>query len=579
MPDKNTKLKNWTMVMLLSGCGTIFALSATEIFAFFMDNSFLWKVIAWIVFVGGLSLSAYRAKKFSAERTEDEKIFGVQLGGSLLGGFSAVIIYLFSIIRNNFILYGELISASVFFILFSLGIIFVNGILFGKLLIGQNKKRALSSQVVVLCQGLGFLLGATIFHFSFIFSLNEMALALMAGIINTLVIFTGFRREKKFRAKFNSMIFILVLLIFSLQASRGWEQYFLKKYYYYQEIGKSLKSVFSSTAGYPEIKRERTKRKTIDLVKIKNSSISDWLIKAYSRKLQEYPDFPQDYEVFINGRRYYSTNFSDILGDYLVHLPVILNGKIPEKVLVIGDFSGAVASELEKYPKIKEIVFLGLGKKEYEFAKNNDILRKVNKDSLVDKRIRLVTQDALDFLRQTEEKFDAVFLSIPQNSDPEFSRFFSREFFSNLLERMDVNGFCAAILADGGDSIMSVKAALEEAGARSIKPYQSNLEKDNTNVFSMLNEMLEKGMIIKGKSPERISDKTQAMQDILRENIGELRKNFMYFRKIPVKIKYHEYGINYTLLDEGRFYSAFIIEASETSQKTFLKLKFPKAKL
>ncbi len=86
-----------------------------------------------------------------------------------------------------------------------------------------------------------------------------------------------------------------------------------------------------------------------------------------------------DYLLYLDGHLQLSTVDEYRYHEAIVHIPVSIVR--PEKVLVIGGGDGCVIRELEKYKHIKSITMVDIDKEFVEFAKKNNIMRQINKDS------------------------------------------------------------------------------------------------------------------------------------------------------------------------------------------------------
>ena len=113
--------------------------------------------------------------------------------------------------------------------------------------------------------------------------------------------------------------------------------------------------------------------------------------------------------LFINGVLQSTQKDEYIYHEAMVH--TLLSGMpYAKKVLIIGGSEGCLCREILKYPNIEEIVqvdwdseLVGLFKNEFAHWNNN---------VYADKRIKLVFEDALKFLKKNKTQYDAVFIDL-----------------------------------------------------------------------------------------------------------------------------------------------------------------------
>ena len=96
--------------------------------------------------------------------------------------------------------------------------------------------------------------------------------------------------------------------------------------------------------------------------------------------------------------------------EMLVH-PAIQVLKNPKEVLIIGGGDGAVAEEILKYNFVKKIDLVDIDKEVVKLS--SKYLKKINKNSLSNKKINLFFQDAFDFIKYTKNKYDLIIADRP----------------------------------------------------------------------------------------------------------------------------------------------------------------------
>lgn len=127
-----------------------------------------------------------------------------------------------------------------------------------------------------------------------------------------------------------------------------------------------------------------------------------------------------------------------IFNEILVHPALILQEK-PESVLMVGGGPGSGLAELVKYKSLRRIVVCDLDQTAVDAYRR--LLPEWHRESYKDPRVELLHRDARDFLRETEERFDAIYIDIPDplEGSPSGS-LFSVEFYQLLKAKLKPGG-------------------------------------------------------------------------------------------------------------------------------------------
>jgi spermidine synthase len=127
-----------------------------------------------------------------------------------------------------------------------------------------------------------------------------------------------------------------------------------------------------------------------------------------------------------------------IFNEILVH-PALILQENPASVLMIGGGPGSGLAELVKYRSLKKIVLCDLD--DVAVRAYQDLLPEWHRGSYRDQRVQLLHQDARDYLRNTSEAFDAIYVDIPDplEGSPAGS-LFSIEFHQLLKSKLKPGG-------------------------------------------------------------------------------------------------------------------------------------------
>jgi len=127
-----------------------------------------------------------------------------------------------------------------------------------------------------------------------------------------------------------------------------------------------------------------------------------------------------------------------IYHESFVH-PALINTKNARNVLIIGGGDGCAAREVLKNKNIKKITMVDIDNEVIKISKK--YLKRMNKGSLEDKKVKIIIEDGRKFLKETKEKFDVIFVDVtdPTSTGPSLL-LYSREFYELAKERMNKGG-------------------------------------------------------------------------------------------------------------------------------------------
>ncbi len=137
--------------------------------------------------------------------------------------------------------------------------------------------------------------------------------------------------------------------------------------------------------------------------------------------------------------------------------------KYQDNVLILGGGDGLAVREILKY-KEPNITLVDLDKDMVNLCKENKQIKELNKNSLNSDRLTIVNQDAYQFLKNTDEKFDVIIVDLPDPNNESLNKL-----YTNVFYRLCSNSLTA-------DGIMTVQ---------STSPYYA------ANAFWCINDTLE----------------------------------------------------------------------------------------
>ena len=111
------------------------------------------------------------------------------------------------------------------------------------------------------------------------------------------------------------------------------------------------------------------------------------LVDAYSTKFITDPAKPRYQFLFLNGDCQVASDYEEIHHEWFAHVPIILNGTVPERVLVMGAGDGLLLRELLKHDGVRWIIHLDIDRRFVELARTHPILNSLNERAIDDPRV------------------------------------------------------------------------------------------------------------------------------------------------------------------------------------------------
>jgi spermidine synthase len=139
----------------------------------------------------------------------------------------------------------------------------------------------------------------------------------------------------------------------------------------------------------------------------------------------------RDIRLFLNGNLQFSSKDEYRYHEALIH-PVVASLDLPTDVLVLGGGDGMAVRELLKYPSIKSITLVDLDKEMISLFQTQDLLKRLNNNSLNDPRVKVINEDAFNWLRQGHRKFDVAVVDFPDPSNFSLGKLYSQTFYQAL---------------------------------------------------------------------------------------------------------------------------------------------------
>jgi len=581
---KDDKLaKIYWITFVVAFCSIVYQLLLAHTIALIAGSAIIWYSITVGVFLGSLGIGSILSGKIN-KKNSIQKLFLVEILLAFFGAISVCFMHFVQIIDIYFWAHGNIKLAFVFILFGSQSIVFSIGFLSGfELPMLMNMANTYSKEKRVTNRVLGIdyfgsLLGAVLFPLALVPFFRGITIGFVVAFINVLAAFflisIFIPRDKKNKKRFTACFIFLIPLSVVIFKSEGIEKHFSKKYYYYPQAVYDFKNIFSSFKDAPNIETYHSAYQKIDIVNQQTFNLADVLMDAYTDKLIFDENFPIGKELYLNGDWQFNSGTEEIYHEYFAHVPILATDEIPKKVLVLGAGDGMLTRELLKYREIEKIVQVEIDPEMARLSREHKLFLAMNKGSLLDKRVELKITDAYSFVRNSKEKFDAIYLDFPTPVDYNTSRLYSREFYVFVRKCLNDKGFIvldapgvtSGIKLQQGSLLLNENEkspwkeyayTVKAAGFESVIPFISNLEKDNEHARKLANEYI-LSQYTQGISSE---EKEEAIDDIVSNFVLDSQESFIFAQKeLASEIAFHKADISTYLLNQKRFERAFQLD-------------------
>ena len=164
-------------------------------------------------------------------------------------------------------------------------------------------------------------------------------------------------------------------------------------------------------------------------------------IKLFSEKSKVHEIEVFEHDFFGKVLRIDGSFQTSELDEFLYHEPLVqfalFANKNPKKVLIIGGGDGGSLEEVVKHKDVNNITMVELDERVIEISKK--YLRNIHKNSFYDKRIKLIINDGMKFLKDTKEKFDVIILDLTDPSG-ESLKLYTKEFYEIVKNALNSGG-------------------------------------------------------------------------------------------------------------------------------------------
>lgn len=183
----------------------------------------------------------------------------------------------------------------------------------------------------------------------------------------------------------------------------------------------------------------------------------------------------EDLRLYINRIIQFSS-----LDEYRYHesLAIIPLNAAPyrKNVLILGGGEGLLAREVLKYDEVEQVTIVDLDGEVFRLGIENQQLAALNEQALTHPKVKTVTDDALNFLKNTNERFDVILADLPDPSSESIARMYSTTFYKLVRSRLSRYGIFATQATSPYHTrraFWSIVETLEASGFTDVQPFHT----------------------------------------------------------------------------------------------------------
>jgi spermidine synthase len=178
------------------------------------------------------------------------------------------------------------------------------------------------------------------------------------------------------------------------------------------------------------------------------------------------------FQLFLNGHMQFSSADEYRYHEALVHPALTLSGA-PRRVLVLGGGDGLGLREILKHESVEAVTLVDIDREITSLAKRYIRLAELNHHSFDDPRVHVVNDDAMIWLEECGDQFDAVIVDFPDPSTYSLGKLYTTRFYRLLKKRLTENAAVAVQATSplfARRSYWCIVRTMEAAGFQ-VRPY------------------------------------------------------------------------------------------------------------
>ncbi len=383
-----------TAVFLIAVCGLVYQLLAGTISSYLVGDSVYQFSLVIGLFMSSMGLGSFLSR-FINDRLHDWFIF-VEILTGIAGGMSSIVLFVAFAKIDNYTPFLLLVSVTIGTLIgLELPIIL-------RIVKEHNTLKIVVSNVMTADYA-GALFASLLFPLVLVPQLGLVRTSLMFGIMNVAVAAMAIH---VFRERLQSRKNLLILAVTGFLLLGTCFAYADRLSSYAEDTLYKDDIIYTANSPYQRVVVTRTRN---------------------------------DVRMFINGSIQFSSQDEYRYHEALV-MPAMSSAHSRRNILVIGGGDGLAAREIYKYSDVERLTIVDIDPAITNFARDNQLMRELNKDSMRDPRTCIVNDDAWKYLEKANDIYDVVIIDLPDPDDLSLSRLYSKTFYRLLAQKLARGG-------------------------------------------------------------------------------------------------------------------------------------------
>jgi spermidine synthase len=145
------------------------------------------------------------------------------------------------------------------------------------------------------------------------------------------------------------------------------------------------------------------------------------------------------HNLFLDGALQFSSHDEYRYHEALVH-PVLAQSAAPARVLVLGGGDGLAVREVVRHQHVRDVTLVDIDPGITDLARHNPVLAHINQHALEDGRVTVINDDAMAWLAEGDDVFDAVVIDFPDPNNYTLGKLYTTGFYRRVLRRLHERG-------------------------------------------------------------------------------------------------------------------------------------------
>jgi spermidine synthase len=146
-----------------------------------------------------------------------------------------------------------------------------------------------------------------------------------------------------------------------------------------------------------------------------------------------------DLRLYLNGNLQFSSRDEYRYHEALVH-PGLARLPNARRVLVLGGGDGLAVREILRYPQIESITLVDLDPSMTRLFSTQEVLTRLNGNSLTASRVHVLNSDAFTWLRENRDVFDFIVADFPDPSNFSIGKLYTTAFYQRARHALAADG-------------------------------------------------------------------------------------------------------------------------------------------